>query len=352
MSNPQFSRPFPSRVHRDPWLAINLSMLFPGIGQIYTNHVIKGILLATGQIVLIAIAINSIFAAQGNTAAGLGLMVLMAGIYIASLFDAYQCSSITTFIIKPGSPKLPWFAVLLSRILPGLGHLYLEKSTSGTVFLASAVIVSGFTQIVPQLFPIPPLIWAIGCYHAYAVSPQRQQHSKQLLLPIVMSIVVLGLAITYLPGRIHQSFERFIVPSESMLPTLQVNDQIFVHKFGNYRPQVGDVVVFKAPEAAINKTDATAETLFVKRVIATPGQMVEVKQGQILIEQQVLQEDYQNQPPAYEWGPKQVPPDAYFVLGDNRNSSADSHVWGFLPKRLLIGKAYKICWPPARVNPL
>ncbi|NER79884.1 MAG: signal peptidase I [Leptolyngbya sp. SIO1D8] len=56
--------------------------------------------------------------------------------------------------------------------------------------------------------------------------------------------------------------------------------------------------------------------------------------------------------PSYEWGPETVPEDRYFVLGDNRNDSSDSHIWGYVSNANLLGEAYKIYWPPERIRPL
>ncbi|MEO1792395.1 MAG: signal peptidase I, partial [Cyanobacteria bacterium J06629_19] len=63
-------------------------------------------------------------------------------------------------------------------------------------------------------------------------------------------------------------------------------------------------------------------------------------------------EAYVDAPASYRWGPDLVPPGEYFVLGDNRNESADSHVWGFLPREYIVGEAYKIYWPAGRVRSL
>ncbi|NET10608.1 MAG: signal peptidase I, partial [Symploca sp. SIO2B6] len=115
-------------------------------------------------------------------------------------------------------------------------------------------------------------------------------------------------------------------------------------------PQFGDLVVFQAPVDAIATLDVDVNTLFVKRVIGLPNQAIAIKNGQILIDQVPLQEPYEASEPAYEWGPAVIPPNTYFVLGDNRNASADSHVWGFLPMDDILGRAYKIYWPPERIQ--
>jgi len=114
-------------------------------------------------------------------------------------------------------------------------------------------------------------------------------------------------------------------------------------------------MVFREPEGAIvleSETDKKKQQFFVKRVIGEPGQVVRVTDGVVYINNQPLQEGYVAEPPAYQWGPESVPPESYFVMGDNRNNSFDSHVWGFLPKRYIVGRAYKIYWPPARIKSL
>ena len=138
---------------------------------------------------------------------------------------------------------------------------------------------------------------------------------------------------------------RFI-PSDSMLPTLHVGDRLVVEKI-SYRlhpPERGDIIVFQPPEI-LQQYGYGPDQAFIKRVIGLPGQTLSVHAGQVLVDGEPLQEPYIAQAPAYELPPVQVPPDSLFVMGDNRNNSNDSHVWGFLPVRNVIGRAWVRFWP-------
>jgi len=102
-------------------------------------------------------------------------------------------------------------------------------------------------------------------------------------------------------------------------------------------PQRGDVVVFRFPE------DPSRD--FIKRIIAEPGETVEVRDGLVFIDGKYLKEPYITGRSHYSYGPETVPSDQYFVLGDNRNNSYDSHVWGMLPEENIIGQAWLSYWP-------
>ena len=136
------------------------------------------------------------------------------------------------------------------------------------------------------------------------------------------------------------------IPSPSMMPTLAVGDPILVEKV-SYRlhpPKQGDIVVFEPPPQ-LQEYGYSASQAFIKRVIGLPGQSVQVKQGQVLVDGQAIAESYIAEAPAYEMPPVQIPEDSLFMMGDNRNDSNDSHVWGFLPKKNAIGKAVFRFWP-------
>ncbi len=139
--------------------------------------------------------------------------------------------------------------------------------------------------------------------------------------------------------------QAFLIPSGSMIPTLQIGDRIMADKFVYYirDPQRGEVIVFRAPPQA-----DTLQRNFVKRIIGLPGDVVEVRDGVVLINGKPLEEPYIYEPPYYQFGPYKVPENHYFVMGDNRNDSSDSHIWGPLPRERITGRALFTWWPVNR----
>ncbi|MEY2976570.1 MAG: signal peptidase I [Prochlorotrichaceae cyanobacterium] len=139
------------------------------------------------------------------------------------------------------------------------------------------------------------------------------------------------------------------IPSGSMLPTLQINDRLIIDKVSYHfvQPHRGDIVVFSPTEALREKNFKDA---FIKRIIGLPGDTVEVANGTVFVNGEALPENYLQDYPNYQWGPEVVPPDQYLVLGDNRNNSFDSHLWGFVPRENIIGRAVVRFWPLNRLG--
>jgi signal peptidase I len=167
--------------------------------------------------------------------------------------------------------------------------------------------------------------------------------------PWIEALKTVGLsAILALGIRTFVAEARYI-PSESMLPTLEINDRLIVDKLG-YRfkePRRGDVVVFK-PTAKLEELNF--KDAFIKRVIGLPGDKVEVKGRVVYVNDRPLEEQYIEEQPNYEYGPVVVPENEYLVLGDNRNNSYDSHYWGFVPRENIIGQAIVRFWPFNRMG--
>ncbi len=138
----------------------------------------------------------------------------------------------------------------------------------------------------------------------------------------------------------HFLFENYKVVGHSMDLTLHDNQYLVVNKLGYrlHEPQRGDIIVFRDPR--------DPERKLIKRIIGLPDDTLEIQQGQIFVNGQLLNEPYTQSPGRYSMPSTLIPAGHYFVLGDNRNNSSDSHNWGTLPRDEIIGKAWLSYWPP------
>jgi len=158
----------------------------------------------------------------------------------------------------------------------------------------------------------------------------------------VLQILAMALLLYFL---IDMAIGRVRVFNVSMEPTLVPGEILMVnklhYKFAEMRH--GDIITFQYP--------LDPERDYVKRLIGLPGDEVIIKNGEVFVNGRRLYEPYISAPPKYE-GTWVVPQDSLFVLGDNRNPSADSHVWGFVPFENVIGKAFLVYWPITHIRTL
>ena len=131
------------------------------------------------------------------------------------------------------------------------------------------------------------------------------------------------------------------VPSGSMEPTIETGSRMIglrlSYTFND--PERGDIIIFKYPD--------DESVYYVKRIIGLPGETVEIKDGFVYIDGQILTEDYLTVTTEGDFGPYEVPEGCYFVLGDNRNNSHDSRYWTntYVPEENIVGKALFCYWP-------
>jgi signal peptidase I len=156
---------------------------------------------------------------------------------------------------------------------------------------------------------------------------KRRSWIKELIETAVLTVAI------FLIVRV--ALQNFKVEGDSMYPTLHNGEYILVNKIDYmlHSPHRGDIIVFKD---------------FIKRVIGLPGEKVAIHDQAVFINGKKLDEPYIQTlyRPTYTAASVTVPSGDYFVLGDNRNNSQDSHLWGFLPRKYIIGKAWISYWPP------
>jgi len=157
---------------------------------------------------------------------------------------------------------------------------------------------------------------------------------KDWIISIVVAVALAMFIRTFI-------VELYVVDGPSMRPTLESAERLVVNKF-IYRfrvPEKGEVLVFQYPR------DPSRD--FIKRVIATPGDTIEIREGRVLVNDQILVEDYILEKTRSEYPKMTVPEGRIFVMGDNRNNSEDSRFAdvGFVPYDLIKGKAVMVFWP-------
>lgn len=193
----------------------------------------------------------------------------------------------------------------------------------------------------------------------------RRTTWQYLLEAVIILAIAVGIAV------VVQAFalKSFMVTSSSMSPTIQPGDRLIADKATYYfrNPKRGDIVVFRYPPngpqslnttnllywpfeqmgEVLHLTHKTESPPFVKRVIATEGETVQVKQGKVCVDGKPIDEPYAVADPS-DYGPYRVPKGTLFVMGDNRPNSRDSRFIGPIPVRAVIGRAFFRFWPLSR----
>ena len=191
---------------------------------------------------------------------------------------------------------------------------------------------------------------------------------------IVELIVIVGFAVGL--ALVIQAFvvKPYQIPTGSMIPTLDIGQRVLVQRVSYHfsDPEIGDIVVFHPPEGADGPArcgleplpqneacpkpiDTPDDTNFIKRVVATPGDTLSVKDGHAIVNGHPIEDDFikpcgANNSACEKPKTITIPPDHYFMMGDNRGSSDDSRYWGPVPKDWIIGKAFATYWPLDRIG--
>jgi signal peptidase I len=200
---------------------------------------------------------------------------------------------------------------------------------------------------------------------SYAAGQRYRRVGRELLETVILAVLIFF--------AVKAVIQNFRVEGASMEPSLQNGQYLLVNKAIYFRfdmDRIHDVLpfvdgdgdtdrhLFRAPrrgDVIVFSFHLDPNRDFIKRVIGVPGDTVEVRDGRVWVNGSPLQEDYVLSAPNYTYGPKTVPAGHYFVLGDNRRNSFDSHAWGnscqpqqqcdFVPEENIIGQAWVSYWP-------
>lgn len=200
------------------------------------------------------------------------------------------------------------------------------------------------------------------------MSKTEKSTASSLVELVVIVAVALGLALGI------QAFlvKPYRIPSESMVPTLEVGQRVLVNRIGNRfsEPEVGDVVVFNPPSGSESNTcgnssrrqgqvcdkptSTKADVNFIKRVVAGPGDTLAVQDGHVIRNGKRQSESFINECAGGNGcdfpTPVKIPAGHWFMMGDNRGESDDSRFWGPVPEKWIIGGAFATYWPPSRIG--
>lgn len=197
--------------------------------------------------------------------------------------------------------------------------------------------------------------------------PEEEHHGPFAWLRELPGLII----VAFLLALLIKTFlvQAFFIPSSSMENTLEIGDRVLVNKvvYRFHQPERGDIIVFENPHPVTQPDrnpiqsfvhwlteglgfSSDPEKDFIKRLIALPGETIELRKGDVYIDGKLLHEDYAGfQRDQSDYPPFKVPAGTYFMMGDNRANSSDSRTsLGPIPRDKLVGKAFIILWPAPR----
>ena len=345
---------------KEPWVAVILSIVIPGLGQFYGLRMARGIVMFLFVNLSLYGGLWQIVDVDGNTKLGYILSCIGIASYIFNVFDAFS-------VIKKyepnwltevrGSSKDPFLALFLNYVVPGIGHFYARKKSSGLIFILAYIAFLTFE--IRQSFDMPfyfiiirnVLVGPSG-YDAFRVAKARKTYFTKVRL-LVFLLVASGLCFDMAWNVSDKKYlASLIVKGRSCSPTIQDGDILLCALYKRNDIRRGNFV-------SIRGNSVTDYYNFTKRVVGFEGDTIEIKNGSIYLNGK--QSDVGRIPPfkyvsdsscfyACEGHPFEVPAGYVFVLGDNPELSKDSRQMGPIEKSRIMGVEYKIIWPLSRIG--
>lgn len=384
------------QMNKEPWMAVCLSVLWPGVGQMYADRMFRGIVFAVAELVLGVVGLWQAVAKSGGLLLAVILLVAAGILAIVSYFYAHRCarqSNQTSFEEERKEGKDPWLAVFLSYIIPGVGHMYVRRWVIGILFLIIAIggafglefaVRSWKNWLGAALFVeiLGALYGVFVCYSAYSLSPIKRPVSSNTLKAFFLFLLAMSVlesaAAPLLKGYAVHSFK---VPTGAMQPTLMgvikkedgsktTCDHVLCDRLSYFlrKPQRGEIVVFKTD----NIPSCPPNTFYVKRLVGLPGDKLSIQppyvviNGEKLVDPPIFKKIAEGQdgyspfclsagsfPGTLLSSPDDVVElgeDEYIVLGDNTRNSKDSRYFGPVPGKNIFGRVTKIYWPLNRIG--
>jgi signal peptidase I len=360
----------------DPWMAAGLSILVPGLGQLYAGRPWRAAIFFAGSLASLAGVGACILSETRYSPVELaGWFMTMVIFEPGSWFDAFFLARRRAPNNKSGPLEGYGNAsrtAALGAVFPGLGHLFLyfqrwySRLLLAPIFLAPALVMMLATSLEAPPAPGWPrwlMRWpdwlalasgtalsAVAIAHGwYAAFRRTGQRARFPRLPAAIGVLALaGWTIGQLPWTswIKDRVQSFKIPSSSMEPTLLIGDRLWAKRVPEFRR--GDIIIFRPPDVP--------DQDYIKRVIGLPEDRLELRNNGVYINGRRLDEPYAVYRPTgslkSRFGPFRVPDGEYFVMGDNRDNSRDSRYFGSVPKANVFGRAYKLFWPWRRVGTL
>lgn len=258
-----------------------------------------------------------------------------------------------------------WIAALATLIFGvGIGHMYAGFLGRGIKWIllvfASVIVLEVAANFIPilgvGLVGLSILYKIIAAGDSFFVSSKgRLQPYNRWYLYLLAFTVLMSTAL--LIALISRSLIMNIlyVQTAGMKPTMQPEDRVvagrLIYKFSN--PKSGDIVAFKLPDTALREigTSKRSTDTFVKRIVAVGGDRVSIHDGSLFVNNKMIHEPYVTEPPMYERDEIVIPDNSYFILGDYRNDSYDSHMFGPVPRENIEAKIiYRLSPHPGPLN--